>query len=523
MTNDAHEDYCDEALAAVGMKPNGKASETIASDEITELAELSELDYQQCRKGAAKHLGISVAALDKLVRQKRAQAEEDEFALPHWQVEPWPVPVDCAELLDAIWNVFSRYIVLPPGGADALALWVLHAWTYDSGEISPFIVLVSPTKRCGKTSTLIVLLYLTPRSELASNISPSAMFRYVEDKRPTLLMDEGDSFIGESEEVRGILNSGHTKAAAYVIRNVEVSGEHKPRRFSTWAPKAIASIRKLADTLQDRSIIIEQQRKPKGAKVERLRRRDNDEFAVLRRKAARWASDNMDRLVDPDPPLPETLNDRAADNWRPLLAIADLASEVWGERARQAARVLSGDDGDDSAVNVRLLADIREAFGQLDVIRSADLIVALMADPEKPWAEWRHGKPITQKQLAGLLRPFGIISEEVHPHGQSHGKGYKRGRFEEVWERYLPGQNAVSSPVGTSEARNRANADGTGTSRIFSSARENNSRGSKNDNLSYSHVGLRACADRSPESGSEEQFDHKNGGADTTATTEPDA
>jgi hypothetical protein len=55
----------------------------------------------------------------------------------------------------------------------------------DAGDISPFLVLVSPTKRCGKTSALIILLYLTPRSELASNISPSALFRYVEDIRPT--------------------------------------------------------------------------------------------------------------------------------------------------------------------------------------------------------------------------------------------------------------------------------------------------------------------------------------------------
>ena len=80
---------------------------------------------------------------------------------------------------------------------------------------------------------LIILLYLTPRSELASNISPSALFRYVEEIRPTLLIDEADSFVKDNEEMRGILNSGHTKAAAHVIRNVEVSGEHKPRRFST--------------------------------------------------------------------------------------------------------------------------------------------------------------------------------------------------------------------------------------------------------------------------------------------------
>src|SRR5262249_51366416 len=161
----------------------------------------------------------------------------------------------------------------------------------DAGDISPFMALVSPTKRCGKTSVLILLLYLTPRSELASNISPSALFRYVQESHPTLLIDEADSFLRENEEMRGILNSGHTKAAAYVTRNVEVNGEHKPRRFSTWAPKAIATIRTLADTLEDRAVVVQLQRKPPTAHVARLRRRDSEELATLRRRAARWASD----------------------------------------------------------------------------------------------------------------------------------------------------------------------------------------------------------------------------------------
>ena len=94
--------------------------------------------------------------------------------------------------------------------------------------------------------------------------------RYIEDIKPTLLIDEADSFVSASEELRGILNSGHTKVAANVIRNVETNGEHRPKRFSVWAPKAIATIRDLADTLEDRSIVIQLQRKPKTAKVARL-------------------------------------------------------------------------------------------------------------------------------------------------------------------------------------------------------------------------------------------------------------
>jgi hypothetical protein len=69
-------------------------------------------------------------------------------------------------------------------------------------------------------------------------------------------------------------------------------------------------------------------------------------------------------------------------------------------------------------------------------------VAKLTADPERPWAEWKHHRPLTQKQLAGLLAPFHIISLTVHPPGLPDGKGYRRIDFEEVWAAYYcPGQN----------------------------------------------------------------------------------
>src|SRR5215467_4865958 len=429
---------------------------------ISALAQLGVLAYQKQRLQEAKRLRIPVAALDKLVRQAQARAEDSSAELPHWKVEPWNEPVDGAVLLADLERVFVRYVFLPTGASVALPLWTLHAWTIDAGDISPFMVLVSPTKRCGKTTVLIVLYYLTPRSELASNISPSALFRYIEEVRPTLLIDEADSFVKDNEELRGILNSGHTKAAAHVIRNFEINGEHKPRRFSTWAPKAIAAIRDLADTLEDRAVKLTLQRKPKAAKVERLRKRDNAEFGTLRRKAARWAADNFAALADPDPKIPDALNDRAADNWRPLLAIADLAGGDWPKRAQEAACALSGDGHDAASANVELLADIRTAFGESECITSADAVAALVADPERPWATWGKGdKPLTQNGLARLLKPFGIISETVHLVGRPHAKGYKRVWFEPLWASYLAGQNPSPQQIPDSKACARASADET--------------------------------------------------------------
>jgi hypothetical protein len=474
-------------------KPKGDSVTTAAAgtDEkaIDALAQLDTLAYQKRRLQEAKSLGIPVAALDKLVRRNQAQVEADKAELPHWKTD--------------IEKVFVRYVYLPQGASVALTLWTLHAWTIDAGDISPFLVLVSPTKRCGKTTALIILYYLTPKSELASNISPSALFRYVEEICPTLLIDEADSFVKDNDDLRGILNSGHTKAAAHVIRNVEINGEHKPRRFSTWAPKAIATIRSLADTLEDRAVILMMQRKPKTVKVERLRKRDSAEFATLRRKAARWAADNFNKLADPDPQVPDVLNDRAADNWRPLLAIADLAGGDWPQRAREAARALSG-DGHEAVSDVELLRDIRTAFGDSDVITSADLVAALVADPERPWATWGKGdKPLTPNGLARLLKPFTIISETVHPLGRPHAKGYKRVHFEEVWAGYLSGQNPSSQPSSDFKACTRASADDMGTTRDFQSVQKTSSHALENANLSYSHAGLHARTLENPESAAE--------------------
>jgi putative DNA primase/helicase len=510
----------DEALAAkVAAKqisPPPKAQEVIA-----QLASKPSTEYDQLRGDVAEALGIRRGTLDERVQAARVEleVEREGTLLPHWKVDRWPEPVDGAELLNSIRQVFRHYIVLPKYADVALSLWVLHAWTMNAGDISPFMVLTSPTKRCGKTSVLILLYFLTPKSELASNITAAALFRYIEAARPTLLIDEADSFVKDNEELRGILNSGHTRVAAYIIRNVEVNGEHTPRRFSTWAAKAIATIKKLADTLEDRSITITLQRKARRAKVERLRRRDNEQFSTLRRKAARWAEDNFDKLVDPDPPVPEELNDRAADNWRPLLAIADLVGGVWPEEARQAALVLSG-ESQDGAIGVELLKDIRLAFGEDDAIRSKDLVAKLAEDKDRPWADWSHGRELTQKQLGGLLSPFGIRSETVSVPGFNDAKGYKRAHFEELWAVYCPGQNPSAADSALSKCRSVGMPVESAQVGDFQSVGEASADASENGKLSYSHAGSDASTLQNGQVGGEHGFDQ--GAATSTPARTPD-
>ena len=402
---------------------------------VTQLARLSTLEYDRKRKGAAKAIGITVATLDRAVAKQRGRANAEDASLPHWKVEPWSDVVAGDKLLNDLVAIFTRYLILPKHAAEALALWVVHAWAFDAWDISPFMVIISPEKRYGKTTVLIILQFLTPRSELASNISAAAVLRYVEDERPTLLIDEADTFIKDNEEMRGVLNSGHTKTAAYVIRTVEMCGEHKAKRFSTWAPKAIATIRSLADTLEDRSIIVTMQRKKKSETVERLRRSDNDDFATLRRQARPWCEDNLKILTAADPVIPDALNDRAADNWRPLLAVADRAGGEWPIRARDAALVLSGDSAEGGSISTQLLADIRPLLIDETIkgLTSEAIIAELVKKPDRPWADRKHGKAITPKALAALLKPFNIIPERLYLQTNPDSRGYARHALEEAF------------------------------------------------------------------------------------------
>ena len=165
--------------------------------------------------------------------------------------------------------------------------------------------------------------------------------------------------------------------------------------------------------------------------------RDSDEFAVLRSKCLRWRDDNVDALSRADPIIPDELANRPADNWRPLIAIADRAGGEWPHKAREAALALSGfiskqDPG------VLLLQDTRRVFmnngGEpFEYLGAEVLRTHLVELPESPWAEWRNGeKPISSRGIATLLEEFDIAS-----HKERDMRRYYRNDFERVWDSYL--------------------------------------------------------------------------------------
>jgi hypothetical protein len=353
-------------------------------------------------------------------------------------------PVPCA-VLDELAVFVRRYVVVAPEQVDALALWIAHTFTYEAFDCSPYLAITSAEKRCGKSRLFDVLELLVARPWRIVSPSEAVVYRKINRDRPTLLLDEVDTIFGrngEGEPLRALLNAGNRVG----VRVPRCAGAQRDKleEFDVYCPKALAGIGRLPDTIADRAIPLELKRRAPDEPIERFRRRDVEPDAlILSARVADWTEPNRDYLAGLRPVLPEELEDRAADAWEPLLALAELAGGKWPDRARRAALALSTVADEDDSLGVRLLADIRRVFEERapDSIATADLLAALADDEEAPWATLQRGdRPLTARRLASLLSPYKIRPRKWREEGETV-RGYRRRDFVDAWGRYLTRHN----------------------------------------------------------------------------------
>ena len=439
-----------------------EGGEADADAEIERLAKLSALEYEQQRKAAAEKLGVRASILDKLVQGERARLGLDQaggkqgHAISFPEPEPWPEPVDGAALLNDTATAFRKHIVMSDHARDISTLWTVHTYLIKRFKISPKLSIRSPIKRCGKTTLLEVLAELVFRAWTTGSISKASLFRVIEMYHPTFLIDEVDSFVGEDDELRGMLNHGHRYDGA-VTRTV--GDDHEPRKFSVYAAVALSGIGGLAETLADRSVTADLQRRRPSETITRLRIGRMEHLHELRRRIVRWVADHEERIAERDPEMPSII-DREADNWQVLLAIADEASGEWPAWARKAA--VASHNAEEGAARLELLlADIRDAFAAKGTkvrdmfgsekveMPSAVLVKALIAREGRPWGEMvKSRKPLTQNGLARMLNQpggLGIAPGNIGPEN-ARVRGYKLDQFKEAFERYLPQEGAHNRP-----------------------------------------------------------------------------
>jgi len=399
--------------------------------------------------------------------EDRPPTPEPIVTQPHDVVWPegYRVPGD---LLGELVQFVRRFVVLDDDQCDAIALWVLHSHCFAAARRTPYLAITSAEAESGKTRLLEVLERVVAEPWLTERTSPAALIRTLEKEKPTLLLDESDTAFSSDKEyaeaLRNVLNSGYRRFGSAVIC-VKEGGDWVPRRFNTYSAKAVAGIGKLPTTVASRSIPIRLQRRAPGETVQDFYEDEAEEIAApLRAKAEAFAEASTAELEQARrPSIPQGLRDRAAECWRPLFAIADLASEEWGERARQAALNLSmGARGDEASIGIRLLEDVRALFAEQETDRlfSSVLVPALNEIETSPWAEWNKGRGLTAPSLARLLHRYEIKPRSIRI-GDETAKGYKLEQFADACARYLEPPTLID-PISNVTTSQPASVNGSG-------------------------------------------------------------
>lgn len=357
-------------------------------------------------------------------------------------VGPWGEVVDCNLLMNDLICAIKKYVVILDHDALVVALWCINTWCYDEFQRCPLLLINAPERECGKTQLLKVVEKFVFKPMETANITLAALFRLITNYRPTLLIDEADTFMEGKVEMAGVINKGYEKGG-FVLRVEAVGKELVERAYQVYGPKVLAGItleRHLPSATMSRGIQVALKRKTKDDTVQRLRSADPKVFYDLRSRILRFVMDNKDALTKGWDKMPEELSDRQQDNWEPLLAIAHCLGEEWYLKACEAATRNFAETAPPKSSSNQLLEDIREVLSNYEekYIPSADLLEMLNGDSDMDWRTYNHGKPLSARQLARFMNAYAIKSKTVRMKADSTPKGYEVRDFADAFARYLP-------------------------------------------------------------------------------------
>jgi putative DNA primase/helicase len=407
-------------------------------EEILRLSKLPRVEYELLRNEVVKRFGIRVTVLDEEVaaRQPKAENNSGQGQEIKWvERKPWDEPVDGAVLNNDIISYIRSYVIMSEPDVVSVALWIMASYALEEFFIFPRLLIKSPEKGCGKSTLVDLISCLVKRPIVASNMTAAPLFRIIEQQQPTVLLDEADAYLRNNEEARSIVNAGHKKDGA-VFRCV--GDDHEPRAFYVYCPMVIAGIGSQRDTIEDRSIIINMKRKMRYEVIKPFRTDKPGDAEMLARQCARWADDVRIRLGGADPTIPEGIYNRAADNWRPLLAVAETIGGAVLEQARVVAQTKTAEASAGENYGIMLLTDIRTLFveSQQQPLSSKEIVDRLCELDDRPWADMAWGRGLTKHKLASFLKPFGIRPQQVKINGFNQ-RSYRAEQFADAWARYV--------------------------------------------------------------------------------------
>lgn len=411
-------------------------------------------EFKSTSKPLAKDLseGSSVDAekMLKVIKSVRGVLRGEEREKAPWETDPkpWPNDVDLLETVREIENVIRRVMVCEERYVTAAAYYIAATWFVDYVQYAPYAVITAPAKRCGKSVMLDLMGKLVKRPyAMAGKPSEASIFRTLDANRPTLLLDEVDTYLSKADELQGILNGGISKDAAFVSRcEKDLSGNIVTRNFRTFGFKIMSGIGadRCGSALVDRAIVLRLSRKTRNDKREKLRHLPKDQWEALRSKLMRLSlkyAEAVEKASASPVDMPEALGDRDCDKWEVLFILADLSGEDEGRRLRNVACEIAGEDSGDAWQSdlISDTADIVEKaiasgggydldFGPAgrihvgitdggmygDCILSTTVYQALTLNPDGQWKEFgRSGRALPQRLMTQTITDHGVKAAKL--------------------------------------------------------------------------------------------------------------
>lgn len=382
---------------------------------------------------------ISIAPYPDFRRWADAGGTLDKIFDLYEAAEEWR-PASGAELLRRFESGFESHIVSPRGTSLVGGLYVMLTHCFELFSWIPYLCFSSPRESCGKSHAADIVGWASARPEIVVSITQAALFRLITESKPTVIVDEAEVLCGEDETaigLRAILHAGNAPDDA-ILRCAP--NTHALERFSPFCPKVFCAIGGLTRVLSSRCVEIAMQRRRSGEHVRAfVRRRVKAEMMKLGAEMAAWVEGHADEILKVYESLPDDFfEDRAGENFAPLAAILQVADPARLPELAEAHRRLAGDPAAAES-DPAILRDIARMFAELAPVTeasTAEMLAALNGFDSSPWAEFRHGKPLTACGLAKLLKPFGIMPDRIGGKG-SQARGYTLSQFKEVFERYL--------------------------------------------------------------------------------------
>ncbi len=391
------------------------------------LARLDDMELHLSLKDVSKRYGLPQAKILQFVGDYKQGA-----LFP--TIQPHPNAVTADELYNELYALTDNHMIMDEYLKVAFVLWVIFSYVVELSDFAPIAWITAPEKACGKTTLLGLFERVVNKPLAVSNISPAVMYRVIESYKPTLLVDEIDTFLNKNDEALGIINAGHSKTTSKVARFDH--DEKRTRFFDTFGAKVFCGIGGMKGTFTSRAIKFELRRKTNQDKaILGINAQDlpTAKTELIKAKIARWVTDNKGAMMSAHVErLP--IADRDFDNWYILLQIAH-ALGVY-DVAKNACLSLCQVEHEPS-LNEQLLMDIRDILGNRERISTTELLTALTDNEELQWATYNRGQPLSQHQLSKRLSQFGVKSKNART-GQAVIKHYFGNELRAVFNRYLP-------------------------------------------------------------------------------------